>query len=271
MIAAGCGALRGPRGTLIAVVAPLLRGRIALSNLGCGILGHADRLGLALPCSAVELTESYKRQFPPGIVARYEMREVRDAAGVLVNIGTDEFAEIVAVLEQFVLMRSDILEPGGNEGAVAKRLNRAFRERGWREGRHDTTIKSSLHLMPYRDAGETRGRVIETEVSSEGYKVDNLKGKVALDVEWNAKDGNLDRDLGAYRALYNAGVIAAGVILTRTQTDLRDLGQRLGRDPFRTSTTTNLDKLLPRMVRGDGSGCPVLAIAITARCFGEDE
>lgn len=215
----------------------------------------------------MNLTESYVQHFPPRVLDRYEMREVRDAAAVLANTSTREFAEVIAALKQFSLRRSDILEPGGNEGPVAKRLNLALRDSGWREGRYDTTIKSSLHLMAYRAAGENKGRIIETEVSSTGYKVDNLKGKVALDVEWNAKDGNLDRDLGAYRALYDAGIISAGIILTRTQADLRELGEQLGRDPFRTSTTTNLDKLLPRMTRGDSGGCPILAVAITARCL----
>jgi hypothetical protein len=50
--------------------------------------------------------------------------------------------------------------------------------------------------------------------------------------------------------------------------DLRDLGHRLGRERFlETSTTTNLTKLEPRMTRGTAGGCPVLAVAITARCY----
>jgi len=215
----------------------------------------------------VDFTESFKKHFPASLIKKYELREVRDASAVLANTSPVEFRELVAVLKQFRLRRSDILEPGGNEGPVPKRLNQALREIGWREGRYDTTIKSSLNLMPYRPAREKETRVIETEVSSTGYKVDNLKGKVALDVEWNAKDGNLDRDLGAYRALYDVGIIAAAVILTRTQADLRRLGAELGRDPFRTSTTTNLDKLVPRLARGDGGGCPILAVAISAHCL----
>ena len=70
--------------------------------------------------------------------------------------------------------------------------------------------------MPYRPAGETAVIVTSSLVSNEGYKVDNFKGRVALDLEWNAKDGNLDRDIGAYRALYDAGFIDVGVIVTRT-------------------------------------------------------
>jgi hypothetical protein len=205
--------------------------------------------------------------FPPAIRSRYELREVRDASAVLSNTNPTEFADIVRVLGGFWLTDDDFLVPGGSKGAVAIRLDEAFRQLGWREGRHDTRITSELRLMPYRSAGERAAQMIETETISEGYKTDNVKSGVALDVEWNAKDGNLDRDIGAYRALYDAAVIAVGVVVTRTQSDLRLLGQRLGRDPLGTTTTTNLDKLEPRMTRGDAGGCPVLAIGITARCY----
>jgi hypothetical protein len=187
---------------------------------------------------------------------------------VLSSAHGDEFADLVAVLRGFVLTKADVLTPGKNEGKIAKRLNAAFRDRRWREGRHDTKIVFLLRLMPYRPVGESSPVVIEKEVLNEGYKVDNVKGGVALDVEWNAKDGNLDRDISAYRALYDSGIIAVGVIVTRTVADLRALGQSLGRPGYLgTTTTTNLGKLEPRMTRGDAGGCPLLAAAITARCF----
>ncbi len=216
----------------------------------------------------MDLTDSYLSVFPEDVLARYDMREVRNAAAVIAHTNPEEFSDLIAVLQGFALTKADILSPGKNEGQIAKRLNVAFRDRGWREGRHDTKITSLLRLMPYRPAGEKKARTVEKEVVNEGYKVDNVKGGVALDVEWNAKDGNLDRDVSAYRALYDAGVIASGVVLTRTMTDLRDLGVKLGRPRFlATSTTTNLGKLEPRLTRGDAGGCPLLAVAITARCF----
>jgi hypothetical protein len=216
----------------------------------------------------VRLTETYKDALPADVQKRYEMREVRSAAAVLAHTSPDEFAELVEVLSDFALTKADIVNPGKNEGQVAKRLNHAFRERGWREGRHDTKVISVLKLMPYRPAGEKKAVIEESEVISEGYKVDNVKGSVALDVEWNAKDGNLDRDLGIYRTLHEVDIIGAGVIITRTMEDLRDLGHKLGRERFlETSTTTNLTKLEPRMTRGLGGGCPVLAVAITSRCY----
>ena len=176
---------------------------------------------------------------------------------------------MIAVLEAFVLTREDVLGAGGNKSRTAKRLDEAFRERGWREARHDTEVKSILTMQPYRRAGESHRRVVhDSLIRSEGYKVDNVKGRVALDVEWNAKDGNLDRDLAAYRALYDAGIIDAGAIITRSQPSLRNFALELdpSTDKFKTTTTTNIEKLEPRLTRGDSGGCPVVAFAITARC-----
>lgn len=216
----------------------------------------------------MDLTESYKRELPPRLSDRYELCEVRDAAAVIKSTNPAEFEEIVEVLSDFKLTKRDILTPGGGKGPVAKRLDETFRAHGWREGRYDRKIVSTLRRMPYRKAGERKAIEERTEVLSEGYKVDNVKGKIALDVEWNAKDGNLDRDLGAYRALYEVGIITAGVIVTRHFGEIRELATKLGRkDAFDTTTTTNIEKLEPRLTRGDSGGCPVLAIAITSRCL----
>ena len=123
-----------------------------------------------------------------------------------------------------------------------------------------------------------------------GHKVDNVLGRAALDVEWNPKDGNLDRDLANYVSLHEGGVIDVGVIVTRSGDTLRgmvrdlvadvksvdcspeevDWAERmrnLADDPLGTTTTANFEKLVPRLERGDGRGCPVLAIAITDRTY----
>jgi hypothetical protein len=226
----------------------------------------------------MELTESYLRVVPDSVQRRYELRETRNAAAILSVTGPAEFAELVDALDGFELLVEDLVNRGGNESRLAARLNDRFRSRGWREGRVDTRVRSELRVLPYRPAGELEPTVRCSEVFNEGYKVDNVKGRVALDVEWNAKDGNLDRDIGAYRALYDAGLIDCAVVVTRTQTDLRrlaaDLSRRAGLSEaeaskrLQTTTTTNLEKLQPRLTRGDAGGCPVLAVAISARCLG---
>jgi len=216
----------------------------------------------------VDLTTSYEAVIPADVRARFEMREVRNAAAILAATNPSAFAEIVGVLTDFRLEAMDITEPGGGKSRLAIRVDETFRRLGWREGQHDTHVTSVLSLQPYHPADEREARVVEKQVLNIGYKVDNVKDRVALDVEWNAKDGNLDRDVGAYRALYDGGIIDAGVIITRTFVSIRDLAVTLGRPgAFGTTTTTTIDKLVPRMTRGDGGGCPILAIGITERAY----
>lgn len=225
----------------------------------------------------MDLTTSYLASMPKEVRDRYELRETRNAAAILKATNPVEFRELIEVLQSFWLITDDLVHPGGNESEIAARLNRAFREAEWREGRVDTYVKSLLVIQPYAPAGEKTTEVRESEVLNEGYKVDNVKGRIALDVEWNAKDGNLDRDVGAYRALYDAGLIDGGVIITRTHYDLKALARRLALEAslsekeannrLGTSTTTNLVKLEPRMTRGDAGGCPLLVVAISPRCW----
>lgn len=225
----------------------------------------------------MDLTTSYLGCFPTRTKERYEFYETRNAAGILVATNRARFDELIEVLDGFSLLTADLVESGGNESKLAARLNTAFREKGWREARVDQIIKLSLQKEPYRPAGERDRVVVETETTSEGYKVDNFVDRVALDVEWNAKDGNLDRDLGAYRSLYDAGLIDGGVMITRTADDLRRLGAGLGelagmspKEASRilaTSTTTNTTKLVPRLTRGDSGGCPILVVAICERTW----
>lgn len=216
----------------------------------------------------MDLTNSYEIAVPGDVRARYEWRETRNAAAIISATNPECFAEVVEVLADFKLEALDITEAGGSKSRVPKRLDLAFRELGWREGRHDTRIVSALSVMPYKPAGEKKAVLVEKEVFNEGYKVDNVKDRVALDVEWHAKDGNLDRDVSAYRALYDAGIIDGAIVLTRSFAAIRALSIKLGRPGgFTTTTTTTLEKLEPRLTRGDGGGCPILAVAITDRCY----
>ena len=86
-----------------------------------------------------------------------------------------------------------------------------------------------------------------------------------------------ERDYATYRALYEAGFIDVGVIVTRTQDELRAFATQLrlnagmpeveAKKMLATTTTTNLEKLIPRLTRGDAGGCPILAIAISSSAY----
>lgn len=214
----------------------------------------------------MELTRSYARVVPVPIMDRYDWIETRNAAAVLAASNPTAFDEMLEVLRDFSVTDTDITNPGGSQSAIPIRLNRAFRDRGWREARYDTHVRSVVRVKPHAIGEAPAER--ETQSVSLGYLVDNVKDRVALDVEWHAKDGNLDRDVSAYRAFYDGAIIDGGVIITRSYVGIRALSIELGRaDGFKTTTTTTIEKLTDRLARGDGGGCPILGIAITRATY----
>lgn len=102
------------------------------------------------------------------------------------------------------------------------------------------------------------------------------KGRVAFDLEWNAKDQTFDRDLYALRTFFDYDRISVGVLVTRS-TALHDHIRGLGAytDPKTGETkrylakygasTTHMNKLVPRLKAGRGGGCPILALGITEK------
>lgn len=217
----------------------------------------------------MDLTHSYKNVIPDEVVSRYTWAETRNAAAVFKASNPEEFEHLIQVLDTFYLYDSDVLVPGGNRGQIPIRLDTHFERLGWRAVRINmkTTLvgkakKSNLDRSAYDDT------FLQSEVSNNGYEVDNMRRRVALDVEWNAKDGNLDRDMSAYRALYDLGLIDVACLITRDHQSIRRLTQDdlQSEDAYRrlgTSTTTNIEKVIPRMTRGDAGGCPLLVAAIS--------
>lgn len=209
----------------------------------------------------------------PEIRQRWTFLETSSASAVLRSVCPEEWKDITDVLSAFSLDPTHWLRRGGNRGQIAQQIDESFSRRGWREIRVD--------LVTHGVLVSSRGQEIERlpEVHQEGYLVDNFKGRVALDVEWNAKDGNLDRDLSAYRAWHEAGVISAAVLITQDRISLRALANRLWGDyqktlpleqrnprlpiDLDTSTTTNLEKAALRVRRGVMGTCPLLIVAAT--------
>jgi hypothetical protein len=207
----------------------------------------------------------------------WEFMETNSAAAVMQAVCSAEWKDIEHVLSTYRLKPSSWLKPGGNRGDIAAEIDGLFAERGWRETRLDLETKGVLYSSDNEKIGEL------PPVHQEGYLVDNFKGRVVLDVEWNAKDGNLDRDLASYRSWYEAGVISAGVIITKDRLSLLGLARRLWRDyqatiplesrdsklpiDLQTSTTTTFDKAQMRVRRGVMGTCPVLIVAASEKTW----
>lgn len=152
-----------------------------------------------------------------GIRSRYEFHEVRSACAVMKAVSPEEWADITDVLGSFSFSANLLLRAGGNNSEMAETLNRALRERGWKECAYELETKGRITFRESGVPDEDLGTMSEAS-----YWVDNRKGRVLVDIEWNAKDGNLDRDLAAYRAWHEAGLIDAAMIITKHREDLLD-------------------------------------------------
>lgn len=214
---------------------------------------------------------------PPDARNHWAFMESNSAAAVMQAVCPAEWADIVEFLSTYRLDPNSWLKAGGNRGDIAAEIDDGFSRRGWQETRLDLETKGILYSKYGKKIKEL------APVYQEGYLVDNFKNRIVLDVEWNAKDGNLDRDLAAYRSWFEAGVISAGIIITKDRLALLTLARSIWREyqstlpvaersaglpiDLATSTVTAFDKAQLRVRRGVMGSCPVLIIAANEKTW----
>lgn len=212
------------------------------------------------------------RYVPADVLARYEVYSYRNAALILSEAHPVEFAELMDALRAFELTSEIIAKSGGNESDVPKLVSKFLRPLGWQE----TTIQADLLVkLLWREAGlDAKGKPRTVAMTREmtkarfldGHKVDYVKGRVAFDLEWNSKDQTFDRDLYAFSAFSQCGVIDVGVLLTRSAS-LNPVFKAMGLMAKYGASTTWMGKLLYRLNAGRNGSCPVLAIGIRPECI----
>ena len=199
--------------------------------------------------------------FPQKFLELYEVHNFRHAAEVLSTGCKQEFDELIESLTNFRFAQEDILAAAGNESNIPKLIAAPLRPLGW----YETRIKGDLIVKVTRHTGEGRQEsqsLIEDYI--DGHKVDFVKNRVAFDLEWNSKDQTFDRDLYAFRAFHEAGVISAAVLLTRSES-LNSVFKALGIMSKYGASTTWMGRLLYRMKAGRNGGCPVLVLGLTPK------
>jgi hypothetical protein len=189
---------------------------------------------------------------PAFIRDHYEVHEWKHACAILHQDFPAEWADIIAVLTQFRLKRSQILVGGGSKSDMSKSIDRFLYARGWQEKQFATKIV-----------------VDGAEKDSPTHSVDCFKNRVALEIEWNNKDPFYDRDLNNFRLLFDLRAISVGIIVTRCD-ELQTIFKKLGRGSSFGASTTHMSKLLPRIVGGGGAGCPLLVFGISKKLYVED-
>lgn len=244
------------------------------------------------PNDAADPPETVRKKVPPSIWEKYEIHSYRSAITILAESHPAEFAELCKALDEFTINKTMIRTAGGNESRIPKIISATLRPLGWQE----TVIQGDLvvQLTSNEHGGFTAGgkarpskkkvREVTRRKYLDGHKIDYVKGRVAFDLEWNSKDQTFDRDLYAFSAFAQCGIVDVGVLVTRgtAMTDfIKGLGQALtkegkpsftqGGKPRPTSakygaSTTWMGKLLYRLNAGRNGACPVLVIGITPAC-----
>ena len=185
---------------------------------------------------------------PGSLTGLYEIYDYGHAAAILKHEFPEEFKDIVDALSRYRLRKGDIIARGGNESNIPKAFSAILRPLGWKENK--LTVETKVDGVSVK--------------SPDTHKVDYIKGKVALDLEWNSKDQTFDRDLYAFQTYYLLKRIDVGVIVTRGGKEFEAaLNKIVGENKYGASTTW-MGKLLPRLEAGRSGGCPVLAVGMKA-------
>jgi hypothetical protein len=195
---------------------------------------------------------------PRHLLELYEFHEWRNALAILSAAYPGEWSDIISVLSDFRLLRSDIeksvegVKFGDRSKVVIRLDDMALRPRGWVPREFATAIV-----------------VDDVRIDSPTHEVDCLKSKVALEVEWNNNTEFYDRDLNNFRRLFELQAIDVGVIITRCD-ELQTIFKQIGRAKSFGSSTTILSKLKRKIDGGAGGGCPVLIVGMKQSLYLDD-
>jgi len=190
-----------------------------------------------------------KNLLPDDIRDNYQIEERHHACSILKTDFPSQWRDLIDVLREFRLRKTDFAKKGGNKSPIARAIDSLFFERGW--------IEKSFEIKVTADGDETLAPT---------HLVDYYKNRIAVETEWNNKDPFFDRDLTTFRLLFELNVLSVGIIITRAD-ELQDLFIELGKLTAAGQSTTHMSKLIPKMYNRASGGCPVPALGITKKKY----
>ena len=239
------------------------------------------------PNANADSTGEIQAAISDDILTKYDVYSYRHAASILKNAFPNELQEIEGALRAFSMTTIDIGLPGGNESVIPKKISTELRPLNWHEARvqGDLVVRVFEQSEAVQEDGTLKKHSIAAkdpitlENYIDGHKIDYVKGRVALDMEWNSKDQTYDRDLYAFRMFHECGLISVAVLLTRSEklnavfeavpkrkkdgsVEYDKSGNEKPAKSKYGASTTWMGKLLYRLNAGRHGGCPVLVFGI---------
>lgn len=111
-----------------------------------------------------------KNLLPEDIRAAYQVEERHHACSILKTDFSDQWKDLIEVLREFKLRRTDFAKKGGNKSPIARAIDGLFFERGWVEKSFDIKVTADGH-----------------ETLAPTHHVDYYKNRIAVETEWNNK------------------------------------------------------------------------------------
>lgn len=239
------------------------------------------------PAASADSFIEIQKYLSEDVLNLYDVYSYRHAAAILKNSFHEELKDIEQALRSFKITTLEMAKPGGNESDLPKKLSKILRPANWYEVRiqGDLVVRILEQSEEILADGKTRKHKlpekppVTLENYVDGHKIDYVKGRVALDMEWNSKDQTFDRDLYAFRMFHECSVISVAILITRSEKlneifnvlPLRkkdgDIDYDINGKPKLCkqkygASTTWMGKLLYRLNAGRHGGCPVLVFGI---------
>lgn len=244
--------------------------------------------GISLqPGTNADPEEEIRQHISEEVINLYDVYSYRHAAAILKNAFPSELEEIENALLNLKITTLDIAQPGGNESVIPKKLSAILRPAEW----YETRVQGDLIVRIFEQSEEflSSGKIkkhtlaekapLTLENYIDGHKIDYVKGRVALDMEWNSKDQTYDRDLYAFRMFHECGIVSVASLITRSEKlnevfNALPLRKKDGEIDYKSdgspklckqkygASTTWMGKLLYRLNAGRHGGCPVLVFGI---------
>ena len=229
----------------------------------------------------------------------FDVEATNHAEAILVHDFPAELGGLCDILLGFRIMCWEMLQSGGGEAELTKRLGDTLSDRGWK--------KRKIEVEKLVD------KISKTFTTHEiDHVLETRNGRLALEIEWNNKDLFFDRDLENFQRLHSDGAISVGMIITRGRSlhsttksiftecakrneltsldDFHRLGikeltvnqkklvqKKMKKINFETAvaevlagkygeSTTHWKKLGERIDRGVGNPCPLLLLGLPSSC-----
>ena len=213
-----------------------------------------------------------KDQFDRTVVEKYEIYDYNKAGLILKYYYQEQYDDVIESLKKYRILIKDILEPGGSESQIPKKFKKLIVSRGW-------TDEVVLHSKSIVEQRKNKKILNKVTIEHDTHRVDYVKGKVAIDFEWNSKDQTYDRDLYAFRAFHDSQMISVAIIITRgydIEKWIGEYGNFIPKDgkprPLKSkfgASTTNMTQLTRRLEANRQGGCPTLVFGITSKIIDE--